>query len=178
MGLPWLKKYNPNTYWREGRVTFNLTRCAKHCLTSSPHATTLSEEKAMGEYYRDTRQDMASQDTVYSISMVNAETFEEEFEDGIEGTMILEYIDEILYAWEVYYADMNAAEPQGQEPVEEPMATDIVPVEYHQYLHIFEQRTTKDSYYTDTMTIRFLYSRGRYHHSRPYRHWTRRGSRH
>jgi hypothetical protein len=38
---------------------FNSTRYAKECLTILPHATTVSEEKAMGEYYRDTAQDTA-----------------------------------------------------------------------------------------------------------------------
>jgi hypothetical protein len=98
VGLPWLRKHNPNIHWREGHVTFNSARYAKECLVTSPHATTVSEEKAMGEYYRDTVWDVAFQDIVCSISMVDAETFEEELEHGIEGTITLKYIDEILEA--------------------------------------------------------------------------------
>jgi hypothetical protein len=67
----------------------------------------VSEEKAMGEYYRNTMLDTASQDIGCSISMVNEETFKEELEDRIEGTTILEHIEEILDMWEVYHADMN-----------------------------------------------------------------------
>jgi hypothetical protein len=52
-------------------------RCDKECLLTSHHATTVSEEKAMGEYYRDTAWDMASQDTVCSICIVDVETFKE-----------------------------------------------------------------------------------------------------
>jgi hypothetical protein len=54
MGLPWLRKHNPNIDWREGHITFNKTRCTKECLTMLPHTITVSEEKATGEYYRDT----------------------------------------------------------------------------------------------------------------------------
>jgi hypothetical protein len=53
VGLLWLRKYNHNINWREGHVTFNSTRYAKEYLVTSPHATTVSEEKAMGEYYSD-----------------------------------------------------------------------------------------------------------------------------
>jgi predicted aspartyl protease len=60
VGLPWLRKHNPNINWREGQVMFNSARCAKECLISSPHATTVSEEKARGEYYKDTAQDAVS----------------------------------------------------------------------------------------------------------------------
>jgi hypothetical protein len=78
-----LRKHNPNINGREGHITFNLTRYAKQYLTTSPHAITVSEEKATGEYYRDTAWSIASQDTVCSISMVDAETFTEELEDSI-----------------------------------------------------------------------------------------------
>jgi hypothetical protein len=74
------------------------------------------EEKVKGEYYGDIAQDVASQDSVCSISMVDVETFKEELEDGIEGTMTLEYIDEILQVWEVYHAEMRVTEPWEQEP--------------------------------------------------------------
>jgi hypothetical protein len=32
MGLPWLKKHNPNIDWKEGRVMFNSEQCVKMCL--------------------------------------------------------------------------------------------------------------------------------------------------
>jgi hypothetical protein len=110
VGLPWLKKHNPNIDWREGHITFNSARCAKEYLVTSPHTTTVFEEKAMVEHYRDTAWDVVSQDVVCSISMVNVETVEEEMEDGIQGTMTLEYIEEILHAWEAYHADMRRRE--------------------------------------------------------------------
>jgi hypothetical protein len=49
VGLPWLRKHNPNIDWREGRVTVNFARYDKECLISSPDATIISEEKAMAE---------------------------------------------------------------------------------------------------------------------------------
>jgi hypothetical protein len=96
----------------EGYVTFNLARYAKEYLVISPHVTTVSKEKAMWEYYRDIAWDAASRNAVCSISMVDVETFEEELEDGMEGTMTLEYIEEILDTWEEYHADMRTIEPR------------------------------------------------------------------
>jgi hypothetical protein len=66
--------------------------------------------------------------------MVDVETFEEELEDSIEGTMILEYIDEILEAWGVYHTEMSATEPTVR---------DIVPREYHEYLHVFKAKESR-----------------------------------
>jgi hypothetical protein len=89
----------------------NSVRYAKEYLTSSPYAITVSEEKAMGEYYKDIVQDAVSQDIVCSIAMVDAETFEEESEDGRKGVITLEHIEEILDIWEVYYIEMRMTEP-------------------------------------------------------------------
>jgi hypothetical protein len=140
VGLPWLRKHNPNIDWREGRITFNLARCAKECLISSPHATIVSEEKATGEYYKDTVQDAVSKDMVCSISMVDVETFEEESEDGRKGVTTLEYIEEILDAWEAYHAEMRTTEPWQKETAEGLTMGDMVPREYHEYLHVFRAR--------------------------------------
>jgi hypothetical protein len=59
MGLPWLRKHNPNIDWKEGHVIFDSVRYAKECLITSPHAVMVAEEKAIGEYYWDTMQAMA-----------------------------------------------------------------------------------------------------------------------
>jgi hypothetical protein len=119
---------------------FNLARYTKEYLVTSPHTTIVSKEKVMGEYYRDTTQDMAFQDTIYSISIVDVETFEEELEDSIEGTIILSYIEEILNTWEAYHADMRTIEQWERELAEGLIVRDIVPKEYHEYLHIFEAK--------------------------------------
>jgi hypothetical protein len=140
IGLPWLRKHNPNIDWREGWLTFNSARCAKECLISSPHATTVSEKKAMGEYYRDIAQDAVSQDMVCSIAIVDVETFEEESEDGRKGVMTWEHIEEILDAWEAYHAEMRTTEPWQRETAEALTTGDIVPREYPEYLHVFGAR--------------------------------------
>jgi hypothetical protein len=54
VGLPWLRKHNPNIDWKEGYVIFNSARYAKKCLITSPHAVIVAKEKAIGEYYQDT----------------------------------------------------------------------------------------------------------------------------
>jgi hypothetical protein len=73
VGLPWLRKHNPNIDWKEGRVTFDSAKYAKECLVTSPHAVTVAKEKAIGEYYRDTVQAAAFQDRVCSTSMLEEE---------------------------------------------------------------------------------------------------------
>jgi hypothetical protein len=143
MGLPWLRKHNPNIDWREGWVMFNSAKCAKESWISSPYATTIPEEKAMGEYYRDTAQDAVSQDMVCSIAMVNAETFEQESEDGRKGVMTLEHIEEILDVWEAYHAEMRMTEPWQKETVEGLTMGDMVPREYYKYLHVFGARDNR-----------------------------------
>jgi hypothetical protein len=52
VGLPWLRKHNPNINWKEGRVTFDSEKCGKTCLAASPHATTITEKRAEAEYER------------------------------------------------------------------------------------------------------------------------------
>jgi hypothetical protein len=59
MGLPWLRKHNPNIDWKVGHVILDSARCARECLVTSPHAVTVAEEKAIGEYHQDTAQVMA-----------------------------------------------------------------------------------------------------------------------
>jgi hypothetical protein len=140
VGLPWLRKHNPSIDWTGGMVTFNSARCAKECLISSPHATIVSEEKATGEYYKDTAQDVVSQDMVCSITMVDAETFEEESEDSRKGVMTLEHIEEVLDAWEAYHMEMRTTEPRQKETAEGLTVADMVPGEYHEYLHVFGAR--------------------------------------
>jgi hypothetical protein len=71
---------------------------------------------------------------------VDAETFEQELEDSMQGTIILKYINEIVEVWEVYHADMGMTEPWEPEPQEGLMARDIMPKEYHDYLNVFEAK--------------------------------------
>jgi hypothetical protein len=118
MGLPWLRKNNTNIDWTEGLVIFNSARYANECLISSPHATIVSEEKAMGEYYKDIVQDIVSQDMVCSITMVNVEIFEEESEDSRKGVITSEHIEEVLDAWEVYHMEMRMMEQWQKETAE------------------------------------------------------------
>jgi hypothetical protein len=48
VGLPWLKRHNPNIDWKEGRVIFDSTRYAREYLNASLHTTTMAEERAIG----------------------------------------------------------------------------------------------------------------------------------
>jgi hypothetical protein len=50
VGLPWLWKYNPNINWQEGRVIFDLEKCGKTYLATSPHATMITEKSMEAEY--------------------------------------------------------------------------------------------------------------------------------
>jgi hypothetical protein len=110
VGLPWLRKHNPNIDWREGRVMFDSARCAKECLVTSPHTIMVAEDKVIGEYYRDTTQDMAFQDIVCSTSMLEEEEDKEREERGIEETITQGYIEETLTTWELCYVGLETTQ--------------------------------------------------------------------
>jgi hypothetical protein len=110
VGLPWLRKHNPNIDWREGRVMFDSARCAKECLVTSPHAIMVAEDKVIGEYYRDTTQDMAFQDIVCSTSMLEEEEDKEREERGIEEAITQGYIEETLTTWELCYVGLETTQ--------------------------------------------------------------------
>jgi hypothetical protein len=153
VGLPWLRKHNPNIDWKEGRVTFDSERCARECLVTSPHAVMVAEEKAIGEYYRDTVQAVAFQDIVCSTSMLGEEEEEEKLERDIEEAMTQEYIEETLRTWELCHVELEMTQ-QWEEEMSEGfnlqnnsnqasppiLAEDVVPSEYHDYLRVFEVR--------------------------------------
>jgi hypothetical protein len=107
MALPWLRKYNPNIDWKEGYIIFDSARCAKEYLITSPHVVTVAEEKAIGEFYRDTVQAMAFQDIVCSTSMLEEEEEEERLERGIEEAITQGYIEETLSIWELYHVGLE-----------------------------------------------------------------------
>jgi hypothetical protein len=153
MGLPWLRKHNPNIDWKEDRVTFDSARCAKECLVTSPHAVTVAEEKAVGEYYRDTTQAVVFQDIVCSTSMLEEEEEEERLETDIKEAITQGYIEETLNTWELCHVGLETIQQQEEEMSEgfnlqnnsnqlssPTLAGDIVPSEYHDYLHVFEVR--------------------------------------
>jgi hypothetical protein len=107
MGLLWLRKHNPNIDWKEGHITFNSARCAKEYLVISPHAVTVTEEKAIGEYYWDTVQAVAFQDIVCSTSILEEEEEEERLERGIEEAITQGYIEGTLSTWELCYVGLE-----------------------------------------------------------------------
>jgi hypothetical protein len=153
VGLPWLRKHNPNIDWKEGCVTFDSAQCAKECLVILPHAVTVAKEKAIGEYYWDTMQAIAFQDMVCSTSMLEEEEEEERLERGIEEAIAQGYIEETLSIWELCYVGLEVTQQQEEEMPEgfnlqnnsnqsppPTLAGDIVPSEYYDYLHIFKVR--------------------------------------
>jgi hypothetical protein len=121
VGLPWLRKHNPNIDWKEGHVTFDSARCAKECLVTSPHAMMVAEEKAIGEYYRDTAQDMVFQDTICSISMLQEEEEEEREERDIEVAITQGYIEETLSIWELCHVGLETAQLQEWRSASDPL---------------------------------------------------------
>jgi hypothetical protein len=54
LGLPWLKLHNPTIDWRAHRLSFHSDKYAERCLTASPQATAVAEERATEQYYRKT----------------------------------------------------------------------------------------------------------------------------
>jgi len=48
-GMPWLREHNPTIDWNDKRITFNSERCTTWCLTSSPVAYAVPEDKPLEE---------------------------------------------------------------------------------------------------------------------------------
>jgi hypothetical protein len=93
VGLPWLKRHNRNIDWKEGRVTFDSTSYARECLDASPHATTVAEKGAIGQYYQDIAPDVTHGETAYGTAMLDEEEGDErQDEEETEEAMIREYI--------------------------------------------------------------------------------------
>jgi hypothetical protein len=116
VGLPWLKRHNPNIDWREGRVTFDLVRCTKEYLDTSPHAMTVAEEQAIGKYYRDTAPDMIIEDMACGSSMIDEGEEERRARDETEGDATEQDAEETIQGWEE--DDTNG------EPMEEAIVPD------------------------------------------------------
>jgi hypothetical protein len=121
VGLPWLRMHNPNIDWKEGHVIFDSPRCANGCLVTLPHAIMVAEEKAIGEYYRDTAQDTVFQDTVCSASMLQEEEDEEREERDIEEAIIQGYIEETLSTWELCHVGLETAQLQEWRSASDPL---------------------------------------------------------
>jgi hypothetical protein len=139
LGLPWLRKHNPAIDWKGNRVSFNSEYCARKCLDTSPHAVTVTEDNATQEYFKRTPLDGELPEEVLSISMVDAETFSIESNDGTAGTITLKDINEILEAWELYHVII--ADPVQKEALKkEATLKETIPNEYHEYLHLFDQK--------------------------------------
>jgi len=54
LGILWLKLHDPTIGWKNHTLKFHSDRCAEKCLTTSPQATSVTEGKAIDQYYRKT----------------------------------------------------------------------------------------------------------------------------
>jgi len=54
LGLPWHKLHDPSIQWKNHTMKFHSEHCAGNCLSSSPRANTITQEKATEQYYRKT----------------------------------------------------------------------------------------------------------------------------
>jgi hypothetical protein len=138
--LPWLYKHNPTIHWKKGKVIFDLDKCARECLDTSPHARTVPEEQAIDRYHHDMAQ-----------NAIIATTWEEEEQDEVYGKTTQDLCDQ---------NDTIQTSPTENEVQKEPYEVsstdtltiptlpendklskrsthDTMPPEYHAYLHIF-----------------------------------------
>jgi hypothetical protein len=94
------KKVQPNIDWKEGQVTFDSTRYARECLDASLHATTIAEERAIGQYYLDTAPDVTRREMAYGTAMLDQEEGHEwQDEEETEEAMTREYVKETIREW-------------------------------------------------------------------------------
>jgi hypothetical protein len=83
----------------------------------------VAEERAIGEYYRDTVQAAAFQDMVCSTSMLEEEEDEERLEKDIEGAITWGYIEETLSTWELCHVGWETTQLQEESPASGPLRT-------------------------------------------------------
>jgi len=51
LGMPWPKLHDPTNGWKNHTLKFHSDRCAEKCLTTSPQATSVTEGRAIDQYY-------------------------------------------------------------------------------------------------------------------------------
>jgi predicted aspartyl protease len=134
IGLPWLKKHNPNINWKEGRVTFDSEKCARKCLEKSPHAKTIPEDTAIHQYYEG----------------LTKQQYNEKEETSQED-------NDIWKELAVTYEDLTSPNKYDNDPEEksggkkdtekvipgiEQNPKNIVPKEYHDYLSVCQGKQT------------------------------------
>jgi hypothetical protein len=155
LGLPWLKKHNPKINWREGKVMFDSDKYTKECLDTSPYVKIIPEEKAINWYHLD-----LAQDTTFD----NEENSEDEEEpEGIlkEWALYPDYESDSSSDQDNPLEETDTETPPiHQQPTEpemeyqaasietlrkitapkKPELRDIMPLEYHEYLLVFEEK--------------------------------------
>jgi hypothetical protein len=134
VGLPWLKKHNPNINWKMGRVTFDSDKCIRTCLEKSPHVKTIPKNTMIQQYHRQLTQDTAE--------TKNGTTEEEEYEDTLDGFTMED--GEILQI--NIHDNFHEEEGRPHKDTEKVTTTtkqnpkNIMPKEYHDYLPVFEEK--------------------------------------
>jgi len=107
LGLPWLKLHDPTIWWKDNQVSFTSDRCAKKCLELSPQATTVPEEKAAAQYFKDIPLDEVSTTPEPAISMINAAAFNVARKYDTIGTTTMREVNDTITAWEICQAAME-----------------------------------------------------------------------
>jgi predicted aspartyl protease len=122
VGLPWLKKHNPQINWKDGKVLFDSEKCTKEYLEASPHAKIVSEEQAIREYRQD---------------VINLSDNENKEDPKTES-----------HPWNLYESNFDPVPesfpyeptPAAEDNEEDEDLTTIIPKEYHDYLPVFEKK--------------------------------------
>jgi hypothetical protein len=135
MGLPWLKKHNPSIDWKEGRVTFNSEQCAKMCLEQSPHARTIPEESAIRQYHRELIQNTIEKENKTHKKQEDEESLNE-FPTSYEEISLTDNYDD---SYEDKEEVLNKDTEEFTSPIKQ-KPEDIVPLEYHDYLSVFQEK--------------------------------------
>jgi hypothetical protein len=135
MGLPWLKKHNPNIDWKEGRLTFNSEKCAKIYLEQSPHARTIPEESAIRQYHRDLIQNTIKKENKTHEKQEDKESLDE-FPTSYEEISLTDNYDDSYEDKEVV---LNKDTKKFTSLIKQ-KPENIMPSEYHNYLLVFQEK--------------------------------------
>jgi hypothetical protein len=139
----------------EGKSMFDSDKCAKECLDTSPHAKTILEEKAIDRYHLDLAQDTTFNDEENSKDDEEAKGILKEWalypdhksdsssdqdnpleETDTENPPIYQQPTEPKMEFQVASIEM----PRKITTPKEPKPGDIVPLEYYEYLPVFEEK--------------------------------------
>jgi len=127
LGLPWLKKHNPEIGWKTHEIRFNSEYCQNNCMNVGTTVEDITDEEAF----------IQKQLRPEDISLISATAFKRAARLGIAGSVSIREIDEEL---KLYATDKYEYMRKNQQETKKLSVEEIVPTEYHDFLDLFDEK--------------------------------------